>query len=127
MRQSSMASMPALAPATLMPSVHRQLWRVPMKRLARFAPLLSLPLLLAACGGEPAVAATSVQTSAVEQFSQQFQVESVDCPDDLPAEVGAQITCVLVDGAGDPFEMTVTVTTVDGADVDYDLELTAEL
>lgn len=98
-----------------------------MKRFGRFLPLLSLPLALAACGGEAAVAATSVQTSALEQFSQQFQVESVDCPEDLPADVGAQITCVLVDGAGDSFEMTVTVTTVDDGDVNYDLEITDEL
>jgi hypothetical protein len=98
-----------------------------MRRLARSSPFLLLPLVLAACGGEAAVAATSVQTAALEQFSQQFQVQSVECPEDLPAEVGAQITCVLVDGAGDAFEMTVTVTTVDDGDVDFDLELTDEL
>jgi hypothetical protein len=85
-----------------------------------------LVLALAGCG-EDAIAADDVESTAVDQFSQQFEVQSVDCPDDLPAEVGAETTCVLVDGAGGEFEMTATVTSVDGDQADFDLELTAEL
>jgi hypothetical protein len=85
-----------------------------------------LVLALAGCG-EDAIAADDVESTAVDEFSQQFEVQSVDCPDDLPAEVGAEITCVLVDGAGGEFEMTATVTSVDGDRADFDLEITAEL
>jgi hypothetical protein len=85
-----------------------------------------LALALAGCGGG-SIAADDVESTAVDQFSQQFEVQSVDCPEDLPAEVGAETTCVLVDGAGGQFEMTATVTAVEGDEADFDLELTAEL
>jgi hypothetical protein len=98
-----------------------------MSGLVRLVALASLPLAFAACSSAAAVESSSVETSAMDQFSQQFEVESVECPDDLPAEEGATATCVLVDGAGGSFEMTVTVTSVDGDDVEFDLELTDEL
>jgi hypothetical protein len=98
-----------------------------MHRVVRLVPLAALALALAACGGGAAVEASSVETSAMEQFSQQFDVDSVECSEDLPAEEGATMTCVLVDGAGGSFEMTVTVTSVEDDDVQFDLELTDEL
>jgi hypothetical protein len=98
-----------------------------MPRLVRLIAFAAFPLALAACTSTAAVEASSVETTAREQFSEQFAVESVECSDDLPAEEGATITCVLVDGAGGSFEMTVTVTSVDGDDVDFDLEITDEL
>jgi hypothetical protein len=85
-----------------------------------------LALALAGCG-EDAVPSDEVEATAVQEFSQQFEVQSVDCPDDLPAEVGGEITCVLVDGAGGEFEMTATVTEVEGDEASFDLEITAEL
>jgi hypothetical protein len=95
-------------------------------RSASLVVIGGLVLALAGCG-EDAIAADDVESTAVEQFSQQFEVQSVDCPDDLPAEVGAETTCVLVDGAGGEFEMTATVTAVEGDQADFDLEITAEL
>jgi hypothetical protein len=79
---------------------------------------------LSGCGGG-AVEASEVERTAEEQFSQQFPVESVDCPEDLPAEVGETTVCTLV-SEGRSFEMTATVTEVDDDDASFDLELTAE-
>lgn len=76
--------------------------------------------------GGAAVSAEEVEEQAQEQFSQQFPVDSVDCPEGLPAEVGESVTCVLV-SEGKSFEMTATATSVEGTEVDFDLELTAEL
>lgn len=81
--------------------------------------------LLAACGGG-AVSASEIEEEARAQFEQQFPVDSVDCDEDLPAEVGATITCVLV-SEGDAFEMTVTTSEVEDGTVNFDLELTDEL
>ena len=74
----------------------------------------------------PAVDPREVEAQSTQVFSQQFQVDSVSCDQGLPAQVGAQITCVLV-SEGKPFEMTVTTTEVSGDNVDFDLELTKEL
>jgi hypothetical protein len=81
---------------------------------------------LAACGGALTVSADDVEAQAIEQFSQQFPVDSVECDEPLPGEEGASITCVLV-SEGQAFEMTVTTTSVDGTNVQFDLELTDEL
>jgi hypothetical protein len=97
-----------------------------MNRALRMLLLMVVVTALAACAGEPVVSADDVESQATDQFSQQFPVDSVDCPEDLPAEVGASIQCVLV-SEGSSFEMTATTTRVEGDNVDFDLELTAEL
>lgn len=81
---------------------------------------------LAGCTGATSVDAGDVEDQAREQFEQQFPVDSVECSDDLPAEVGATATCVLV-SEGTSFEMTATVTEVEGDQANFDLELTREL
>ena len=102
-----------------------------MTRTARTLTLLAAAIALGACSfsasvGEGAVEAGEVEAQASQQFSEQFPVDSVDCPEDLPAEVDATITCTLV-SEGKEFEMTATTTTVNDDDVDFDLEITAEL
>lgn len=81
---------------------------------------------LAGCGGQATVDAGDVEEQARQEFAEQFPVDSVNCDDDLPAEVGASVTCVLV-SEGTSFEMTATTTEVEGEDASFDLELTAEL
>lgn len=44
-----------------------------------------------------------------------------DCAADLPAQVGATVTCTLT-GAGGSADRTVRTTSVDGGKVDYFLE-----
>jgi hypothetical protein len=48
--------------------------------------------------------------------------ESVECPDDLKGEVGATTRCTL-DDAGETYGVDVTVTKVDGTDVQFDLKV----
>jgi hypothetical protein len=96
-----------------------------MARARGFLLLPALALALAGCG-DLTVSAADVETQAQEQFSQQFPVDSVDCPEGLSAEVGETTRCVLV-SEGQAFEMTATVTSVEGSDVQFDLELTDEL
>jgi hypothetical protein len=43
------------------------------------------------------------------------------CSEDLPAEVGASITCSVLDGS-DSYSVRATVSAVDGDDVSYQLE-----
>ena len=81
--------------------------------------------LLTGCS-EAAVTAADVEEQARTQFAEQFPVEGVECPDDLPAEEGATITCVL-ESEGTSFEMTATVTGIEGDEASFDLELTEEL
>lgn len=46
--------------------------------------------------------------------------ESVNCPNDLPAAVGAQMTCEMK-VKNRPFGVNVTVTSVEGGDVKFDM------
>jgi hypothetical protein len=45
---------------------------------------------------------------------------AVDCPD-LPAEVDSSIRCTLVTAGGKTYGVTVRATSVEGAEVDYDI------
>ncbi|OOC56868.1 MULTISPECIES: DUF4333 domain-containing protein [Nocardiopsis] len=51
--------------------------------------------------------------------------EDFSCPEGLPAEVGAEIRCNLVDG-GMNYGVTVTTTSVDGGDVQWDIQVDEE-
>jgi hypothetical protein len=48
--------------------------------------------------------------------------DSIDCPD-LPAVVNSSIRCALVTSDGQAFGVTVTATSVDGTEVDYDIKV----
>jgi hypothetical protein len=52
---------------------------------------------------------------------------SVDCPDDLDAEVDATTRCIAADEAGNQLGVTVTVTDVDGRDVHLNFQADDEL
>lgn len=52
------------------------------------------------------------------------EMPPLECPSDLPADVGAQIVCVIGDPAlGNTYDVTITVETVDGADVGFDIQV----
>ncbi|WDZ91545.1 DUF4333 domain-containing protein [Nocardiopsis sp. HUAS JQ3] len=82
-------------------------------------------------GGDGGTAASDGVVPA-EQVAQQSatQLEAVvgrapedfSCPQGLPAEVGAEIRCNLVDG-GMNYGVTITTTSVDGTDVQWDIEV----
>jgi Domain of unknown function (DUF4333) len=68
---------------------------------------------LAFVGGTSRVPAASVG----EQLTQQFGAQ-VNCTEDLPAEVGASISCTGADGQG-VHHILVTATSVDGSQVNF--------
>lgn len=51
--------------------------------------------------------------------------ESVNCPNDLPATVGAQLNCE-IKIKNKPFNVNVTVTSVNGSDVKFDMVETVD-
>ena len=52
------------------------------------------------------------------------EMPPLECPSDLPAEVGASIVCVIGDPAqGNTYDVTITVETVDGDDVGFDIKV----
>lgn len=83
----------------------------------------ALLLLLSACG------AGSVPEEDVEEQVSNVLAETVgqapdevDCPDDLPAEVGAEMRCTLT-ADGESIGLTVTVTSVEGNNVNFDVKV----
>lgn len=83
-------------------------------------------------GGDDGAAAASDGVVPAEQVAQQSaaQLEAVvgqapedfSCSQGLPAEVGAEIRCNLVDG-GTNYGVTITTTSVDGTDVQWDIKV----
>lgn len=88
------------------------------------AVLLGLSGLLAGCGAGK-VEAADVETQISEQLEAQVgeRPDSVDCPEDLPAEVDAMITCDLTTVDGDELGVEVTVTSVEDDTVNFDIEV----
>jgi hypothetical protein len=55
------------------------------------------------------------------------EMPPLKCPSDLPAEVGASIVCVIGDAAvGNTYNVTITVETVEGDDVSFDIQVADE-
>ncbi|WP_306367380.1 DUF4333 domain-containing protein [Nocardiopsis sp. CC223A] len=100
-------------------------------RVITGAVLGALPLLLVtgcsfnfSIGGPRAVDAETVAERSSEMLAEQVgqTPDSFTCADDLPAEVGAEIRCELTSG-GDTLGATVTVTAVDGDNVEWDIKV----
>jgi len=85
---------------------------------------------LAGCGmlGGGSIPAEDVETQITEQLTELVgqEPEDVSCPEDLPAEEGAEMTCVLSAG-GETIDVMVTVTSVDGSDVNFDIQVADEV
>ncbi|RMI44644.1 DUF4333 domain-containing protein [Streptomyces triticirhizae] len=97
----------------------------PNRVLARAA-LGALPLLLATgcSGGDPVVKKEDVAEQASAQLEEMVGAAPDDftCPEDLPAEVGAEIRCELTSG-GLTYGVTVTTTEVDGDRAEFDVQV----
>ncbi|WP_067853699.1 DUF4333 domain-containing protein [Nocardia shimofusensis] len=98
----------------------------------RLAGLIALACLTAAgCSvnigsSTPTVEETDLERSVTQTLADQVgqEPENVDCPDDLKGEVGAVMECSLT-ADGVTRTMTVTVTSVEGDTVNYDIEVDA--
>jgi Domain of unknown function (DUF4333) len=98
---------------------------VPRRRLLLAVPALMVAL--SSCGGQ-ALTAGVVETGAEDALEREVGVRpDVSCPDDLPAEVGAELRCTLTaDGDDARYGVTVTVSSVEGETANFDVEVDPE-
>lgn len=82
--------------------------------------VLASAFALSACEGEVSIGEKTISASNLEsETSKSLAAEtgvepaSVDCPDDLKAEVDATETCELTDPQGNTYDAVITVTSVD--------------
>ncbi len=95
-----------------------------MRRLI-LAPLALVPLV--ACGdGGGSVPEADVEEAVREQLTEEVGQEpaAIECPDDLEAEVGTEMRCELTADDGTRIGLTVTVSSVDGDNVRFDIART---
>ena len=82
--------------------------------------------------GTPSLSATEVEQKATAALAESQgvpldEMPPLECPSDLPAEVGASIVCVIGDAAvGNTYDVTITVETVEGEDVSFDIQVADE-
>ena len=79
---------------------------------------------LSACGGTASVSSDDVAQQISDQLAAEVGTapDSVTCPSDLTAEVGATVTCELT-ADGQTLPVTATVTSVDGSTVIFDIQV----
>lgn len=101
-----------------------------MKRHSRFAlpAVLLFALALAGCGGN-SIAAADIEEEVSAQLAATVgeTPEDVECPDDVPAEVGETTRCVLTAEDGTQIGVTVTVTEVSDGEANFDIEVDDEV
>jgi hypothetical protein len=76
----------------------------------------------------PTLLSTSVEEEVSARLAEQVGVapDDVSCPADLVGRVGEELRCVLTAGT-DELGVTVTVTEVDGAEVEFDVQVDEEI
>ena len=95
---------------------------MPRRRLLLVTPLLALGL--AGCGAGTLEAST-IEEGVADALEEQVGVRpDISCPDDIPAEVGAETECTL-SVADDPAEypVSVRVSSVEGDTANFDVEV----
>jgi len=87
--------------------------------------LAGFTLVAAACGAG-AVKESDVETAVAAQLAEETGQDepNIDCPDDLDAEVGAEMECDLtVDGDDAVYPVTVKVTSIKDGTANYSVEV----
>ncbi|MET0474055.1 MAG: DUF4333 domain-containing protein [Mycobacterium sp.] len=84
-------------------------------------------ILLGGCSSEGVVDKGDLAKEVSNQLASNVghEPESLTCPEDLTAKVGASTTCSLSD-AGSTYGVKVSVTSVDGSDVKFDIKVDDE-
>jgi Domain of unknown function (DUF4333) len=82
------------------------------------AAVLVLATVLGGCGK------IATNDSVEQQIKGQLGTDSADCPNDLKGEVGQSIVCTAKRG-DDSFDVKVTVTSVDGDTINFDIQRVA--
>lgn len=95
-----------------------------MKRTAmkNVGALAILGFALAGCSTSLSVPADEVETQAAASLEEHLGfAPEINCDEDLEGEVGAEITCDLIDQDGARYDVIMTVTNVEGTDVEFDV------
>lgn len=94
-------------------------------RIAPVSIVLSV-FVLAGCGAS-VVAEKDLEKGVSDQLTESVgqAPDDIDCPGDLEAEVGTTMRCTLTAGP-DELGLTVTVTEVDGSEINYEVEVDQE-
>ncbi|XRQ15606.1 DUF4333 domain-containing protein [Actinomadura welshii] len=94
-----------------------------------FLPVLLGGLVLATAGCEVSrtVSADKVEEQLNAKFGPPFDDAGIgpatsECPDSLKGEVGATLECTVRDATGRPYRMVVTVTSVEGDQVNFTMK-----
>lgn len=89
---------------------------------------LAMIALLAACSGGGVPADDAAEQTEIQLEEQVGERPEVTCSEDLPAEEGATIECELTAESipDDTYAVTLTVTSVDGSDVAFDIQVADE-
>jgi hypothetical protein len=98
---------------------------------ARLAARLAAPLAalaLAGCSQQVTLDEQDVEEEVSTQLEEMAgqAPDRIDCPDDLEGEEGTEMRCVLYAGE-DKLGVTLTVTEVDGGNVNFDIEVDEEV
>ncbi|MDJ1369897.1 DUF4333 domain-containing protein [Gulosibacter molinativorax] len=89
-----------------------------------FAALAVVGLALAGCSSTLTVSESDVEAQAASSLEGQLGfAPEIDCTEGLPGEVGAEITCDLFDQSGARYDVIMTVTNVDGTNVEFDVNV----
>jgi hypothetical protein len=100
-------------------------WEILISRTARRLTVLAaapaIALALSACSSS--IDSGKLETTAADVLEGQVGVRpDIACDEDLPAEVDASTRCLLTDKAtGEEYGVTITVTSVDGSDAQFDV------
>src|ERR1700739_1557279 len=98
-----------------------------VRRLLVLGAAAGLTASAGACSSSHAVSKNDVANEITYKFTDPAgnKPESVTCPSDLPAKVGAQLNCEMR-VKNQPFNVNVTVTSVNGSDVKFDMVETVD-
>jgi hypothetical protein len=82
--------------------------------------LASAALAASAVAGLAACGTVAPRSGVEQQITSQLAADTATCPGDLDAEVGKTMTCKAT-GGGESFDVTVTVTSLQGSDINFDI------
>ncbi len=106
-------------------SLMRTLSRVPLRRT--LLAIAAGAALVGCSSGPGAVEKSEVEKVAATELAAQVGADeppNISCPGDLEAEVGTTMTCELsVEGDEDVYPVEIEVTSVDGDDVKFDVQV----
>lgn len=99
----------------------RSMKRTALKSLGALA---VVGLALAGCSTSVTVPADEVEAQAAASLESQIGfLPTIECTEDLEGEVGTEITCDLFDEDGARYDVIMTVTSVEGTDVEFDVNV----